>query len=255
MDQVPTDVRQDPLHQGRQAHDQCPKSIRQPEDVHAHTHTHPHAHTPAAARTRSRSGVCCCNHRSSRHPQIQLSRTVAKMGSRGRANIGSLLHSLTPSAIQHGFASAHVTPRTLQLFSMITADAAEYLEHTSAHSYLSHSSQAAFFRRLAGACPEIIDVLCTVNAACIADINALRRGLAFLSSAVGHMAEADTPGLHTAIRECDLGPLACYLATKACEEARRDFGTMFALLVEDFVPADFEFVSLQAAAVLQVIRP
>ena len=176
------------------------------------------------------------------------------MGSRGRANIGSLLHSLTPSAIQHGFASAHVTPRTLKLFSLITADAAEYLEHTSAHSYLSHSPQAAFFRRLASACPEIIDVLCTVNAACIADINALRRGLAFLSSAVGHMAEADAPGLHTAIRECDLGPLACYLATKACEEARRDFGTMFALLVEGFVPADFEFVSLQAAAVLQVIR-
>jgi hypothetical protein len=174
------------------------------------------------------------------------------MGSRGRPNIGSLLHSLTPRVIRHGFAPDRVTPRVLALFGTTTADAAEYLEHTTAHSYLSHSPEAAFFRRLAGAVPEIVDVLCTVNTACTDDIDARRRGLAFLSSAVAHMAEADAPALHAAIRECDVGPLGCYLATKACEEARRDFGTMFAGLVEGLVPADFEFVSLQAAAVLQV---
>jgi hypothetical protein len=60
--------------------------------------------------------------------------------------------------------------------------------------------------------------------------------------------------LHTAIRECDLGALSCYLTTKACEEARHDFAKMLGSLVEGYIPPEFKVISETSASRVQVLQ-
>ena len=72
-----------------------------------------------------------------------------------------------------------------------------------------------------------------------ADVEALCQALSFLSNAVASFEEAATPHLSSAIRECDLGPIACYLATTATMQERRTFGRLFAKLVEGYEPVRF----------------
>jgi hypothetical protein len=191
---------------------------------------------------------------STRFPQIKINAEIKKIGSRGNTLVGSLLHSLTPEAVAFGFATRRVTPMTLALFSSVTIDAAEYIEHTSAHSFLSHTPEAVFFRRIGSACPELIDVLCCVDPACIVSVNALRQGLNFLCLAVKQMESQRTPFLHTAIKECDFGALSCYLTTKACEDARQDFAKMLSALVKDYVPPEFKVISDTATSLAQTIQ-
>jgi hypothetical protein len=83
---------------------------------------------------------------------------------------------------------------------------------------------------------QVLDVLACLDSNATADVEGLCKGLSFLSNALARIGEVNTPRMCIAIRECDLGPLACYLATAATSQERRTFGKLFGMLIKGFSP-------------------
>ena len=105
------------------------------------------------------------------------------------------------------------------------------------HSGAVGSSDAsAILRYTSASFAQVIDVMCNLDDVALSDINMLRKSLRFLARAVERIGDTDSPRVSDAIRECDLGPIACYLVMKASEHERITFGTLFASLIDGYEP-------------------
>jgi hypothetical protein len=161
-----------------------------------------------------------------------LSIATTFVGSRGRLSRGCFLQSLLPSKIQYGFVHQPVDDSFLDCFNEVTTATESILDQCGFASYLSHLPEAKFFRRLAAAFPEVLDVLLCTDDMSWPSVLRLQEGLKFLAAAVEKVGAASRSELRKS-NSCHFDLCFCFASrwvTQADQSSISRFGSATSVL-------------------------
>lgn len=169
------------------------------------------------------------------HRASQKSAKVRKLSSRGTIMELSLFESFHPSFVLNWRHKLHLV-EAQTMYDRLSETLGPFLCDDSSVSFLSHSLEAKFFRRLFDAFPELLDILSSDLTEQESDLAHLKAGMvAFLVLWINITQDGPKTRICDSVRKSD-GPACLYfLCMEASKEDQKLFTKMMRTMVPDYV--------------------
>ena len=158
---------------------------------------------------------------------------------RGMMCKGTMMETFTPEAVRRWFNRSTISNARLENFEALAGAPDGFSMHVADEgpaSYLCNALEARFWRRMAKAFPELIDIMCTQQDGARAAVQQLIESMYFFFECWELLVDKPTPNLHTVLRRCDSGAVLNYLFRYATDDDRRRFSTLVNQLLPAYKP-------------------